>query len=41
LWEWDARFGEENTPIDKLLKKAVWNTTDQPPTKEWYRNKNK
>jgi hypothetical protein len=36
LWESDGRFGEENKSIDELIKKAVWNTTDDKPTKEWY-----
>jgi hypothetical protein len=37
LWESDARFGEENNPIGKLLSKAVWNTSiEDQPTKEWY-----
>ena len=39
LWESDARFGEENKPIDELIKKSVWNTTENKPTKEWYKNK--
>jgi hypothetical protein len=39
LWESDGRFGEERKPIDELIKKAVWNTTDDKPTKEWYKNK--
>ena len=36
LWESDGRFGEENKPIDELIKKAVWNTDELKPTKEWY-----
>ena len=36
LWEMDGRFGDENKSIDELIKKAVWNTTDDKPTKEWY-----
>ena len=36
LWESDGRFGEERKPIDELIKKSVWNTTDDKPTKEWY-----
>ena len=36
LWESDARFGEENKPFDELIKKSVWNTTDDKPTKDWY-----
>jgi hypothetical protein len=39
LWESDGRFGEENKPIDELIKKAVWNTDEPNPTKEWYLNK--
>ena len=39
LWESDARFGEENKPFDELIKKAVWNTSEDNPTKEWYLNK--
>jgi hypothetical protein len=39
LWEMDARFGEENKPLSELLDKAVWNTTEDKPTKEWYKNK--
>ena len=39
LWESDGRFGEENKPIDELIKKAVWNTDELKPTKEWYKNK--
>ena len=39
LWEMDGRFGEEDKPIDELIKKAVWNTDELKPTKEWYKNK--
>ena len=39
LWEMDARFGEENKPIDELFDKAVWNTEEDKPTNEWYRKK--
>ena len=39
LWESDGRFGEENKPIDELVKKSVWNTDEPNPTKEWYKNK--
>jgi hypothetical protein len=39
LWESDGRFGEENKPIDELIKKSMWNTTDDKPNKEWYKNK--
>ena len=35
----DGRFGEENKPIDELIGKAVWNTEEDKPTNEWYRNK--
>ena len=35
----DARFGEEMKSIDDLIKKAVWNTTEDNPTKEWYKKK--
>jgi hypothetical protein len=41
LWEMDGRFGEENKPIDELIKKAVWNTDELKPTKEWLRKKRK
>jgi hypothetical protein len=41
LWESDGRFGEENKPIDELIKKSVWNTTDDKPTLEWYKKKMK
>ena len=36
LWEMDGRFGEEKKPIDELIKKAAWNTTEVKPTKDWY-----
>ncbi len=39
LWEMDGRFGEETKPIDELIGKAIWNTEDDKPTNEWYRNK--
>ena len=39
LWESDGRFGEETKPFDELIKKSVWNTTEDKPTKEWYKNK--
>ena len=39
LWESDARFGEENKPIDELIEKSVWNTTEDKPTKKWYKKK--
>ena len=39
LWEMDGRFGEENKSIDELIEKSVWNTTENKPTKEWYKNK--
>ncbi len=39
LRESDGRFGEEDKPIDELIKKAVWNTDELKPTKEWYLNK--
>ena len=39
LWEMDGRFGEENKPVDELIGKAVWNTIEDKPTIEWYRNK--
>lgn len=41
LWESHGRFGEENKPINELIKKAVWNTSEDNPTMEWYRNKMK
>ena len=37
----DARFGNENKPMDELLGKAVWNTDEEKPTKQWYLNKSK
>ena len=39
LWESDGRFGEENKPIDELIKKSVWDTKDSKPTLEWYKEK--
>ena len=39
LWESDGRFGDENKPFDELIKKAVWNTDELKPTKEWYKKK--
>ena len=39
LWEMDARFGEEGKPFKELIEKAVWNTTDDKPTLEWYKKK--
>ena len=39
LWESDGRFGDENKPFDELIKKAVPNTDELKPTKEWYKNK--
>ena len=36
LWEMDGRFGKEKRPIDELIKKAVWNTDEVKPTKDWY-----
>ena len=39
LWESDGRFGEETKPFDELIKKSVWNTTENKPTKEWYKKK--
>ena len=39
LWESDGRFGEETKPFDELIKKSVWNTTEDKPTKEWYKKK--
>ena len=41
LWESDGRFGEETKPFDELIKKSVWNTTENKPTKEWYKKKMK
>jgi hypothetical protein len=35
LWEMDGRFGLETKPLNELLDKAVWNTTEDKPTKEW------
>ena len=39
LWESDGRFGDENKPLDELFDKAVWNTDELKPTKEWYKKK--
>ena len=39
LWESDGRFGDENKPLNELFDKAVWNTDELKPTKEWYKNK--
>jgi len=39
LRESDGRFGEEDKPLNELIKKAVWNTSEDNPTKEWYLNK--
>jgi hypothetical protein len=39
LWESDGRFGEEKKPIDELIEKSVWNTTEDKPTKKWYKKK--
>ena len=42
LRESDGRFGEEDKPIDELIKKSVWNTDELKPTLEWYKkSKNK
>jgi hypothetical protein len=30
LYEMDARFGEENLPTDKLIKRAKWSTLQLP-----------
>ena len=39
LWEMDGRFGEENKPFDELIDKAVWNTNEDNPTRDWYKKK--
>ncbi len=39
LWEMDCRFGSENKPTSELIKKAVWSTDEEKPTKEWYLKK--
>ena len=39
LWESDGRFGDENKPLNELFDKAVWNTDELKPTKEWYKKK--
>jgi hypothetical protein len=39
LWESDGRFGLEIKPLNELFDKAVWNTTEDNPTLEWYLNK--
>ena len=39
LWEMDGRFGLEMKQLNELFDKAVWNTDEDKPTNEWYRNK--
>ena len=39
LWESDGRFGLETKPLNELFDKAVWNTDEVKPTKEWYKKK--
>jgi hypothetical protein len=39
LWEMDGRFGEEMKPLNELFDKAVWNTNEEIPTLEWYKEK--
>ena len=39
LWEMDVRFGLEMKPLNELFDKAVWNTSEDNPTKEWYKKK--
>ena len=39
LRESHARFGEEDKSLTELIKKAVWNTDELKPTKEWYKKK--
>ena len=39
LSEMDGRFGEEKKPIDELIEKSIWNTTEDKPTKKWYKKK--
>ena len=39
LWEMSGRFGEENRPFEELISDEVWNTNDEIPTSEWYREK--
>ena len=34
----DGRFGSEMKPLNELFDKAVWNTDEDKPTNEWYRN---
>jgi hypothetical protein len=41
LWEMDGRFGEETKSIADLIEKAVWDTTEDKPTLEWYKKKTK
>ena len=41
LKEMDARFGEEMKSIADLIKKAVWNTTENRPDLEWLCKKRK
>ena len=39
LWESDGRFGEEKKPIDELIEKSICNSTEDKPTKKWYKKK--
>lgn len=39
LWETDARFGKENRSFEELISNEVWNTNNEIPTPEWYREK--
>jgi hypothetical protein len=41
LWEMDGRFGEESKPIDELLVKAIWDTTENKPDLAWFSDKSK
>ena len=39
LWESDGRFGLEMKPLNELFDKAVWNTSEDSPTHDWYKKK--
>ncbi|MBC8428333.1 hypothetical protein H8D04_00475 [bacterium] len=39
LWEMDCRFGKENRSTEQLIREDVWNTNEENPTTEWYKEK--
>ena len=39
LWEMDCRFGKESRPFEQLIREDVWNTNEENPTTEWYKEK--